>query len=139
MKAARILAAAAALALLAGCGQLDLTPEGNPARVLVGQIQLGDAAPLPPDASATVRVVDANQLGQPPVVLGSQTLTHLGTPPLDFRVEYQAVDELLRQGLNIEVRVSYGGQVRYFNRNRYALTLGNVTDVHRVNVDRAQP
>jgi len=137
VKAARILAAAAALALLAGCGQLDLTPEGNPARVLVGQIQLGDAAPLPPDASATVRVVDANQLGQPPVVLGSQTLTHLGTPPLDFRVEYQAVDELLRQGLNIEVRVSYGGRVRYFNRNRYAVTLGNVADVHRVNLDRS--
>jgi uncharacterized lipoprotein YbaY len=139
VSAPRFLAAAAALALCGGCGQLDLTPEGNPARVLAGEIRLADAAELPPDASATVRVVDANQAGQPPVVLGSETLRHLGTPPITFRVEYQAVDERLRQGLNIEVRVSSGGQVRYFNRNRYALTLANVADVHRVYVDRAQP
>jgi uncharacterized lipoprotein YbaY len=136
---ARLLVAGAALLLLAGCGQLDLTPEGNPARVLVGQIQLGDAAPLPGDATATVRVVDETASGQPPNVVGTQTLSQLGAPPYDFRVEYRADDALLHRGLNIEVRVSYGGKVRFFNRNHYALTFGNATDIHRVNVDATGP
>jgi len=139
VKPPRLLAVAAALLLLAGCGEMDLTPEGNPARVLVGEIDLGDTAPLPADATATVRVVDETVIGTPPNVLGAQTLEHLGAPPYAFRVEYRAEDDLLRRGLNIEVRVSYNGKVRFFNRNRYAITFGNAADPHRVNVDPAAP
>jgi uncharacterized lipoprotein YbaY len=139
MKPRRLLAAAAALLLLAGCGVMDLTPEGNPARVLVGEIELGDTAALPADATATVRVLDETVIGTPPNVLGAQTLAHLGPPPYAFRVEYRAEDDLLRRGLNIEVRVSYNGRVRFFNRNRYAITYGNAADPHRVHVDPAAP
>ena len=129
-----ILSAAAALAL-SGCGQLDLTPEGDPSRVAKGRIELGEAASLPADTVVTVRVVDASVAGAPPEVLGAQTLRSPSTAPIAFRVEYRAEDELLRRGLNIEVRISYGGKVRYFNRNRYALTLGNAADEHRITVN----
>lgn len=139
MRSARLLAAGAALLLTAGCGELDLTPEGNPARVLNGEIRLADATDLPAHSTATVRVVDESVIGAPPNIVGSQTLEDLGAPPFAFRVEYRADDNLLRHGLNIEVRVSYGGAVRYYNRNRYAVTLGNAADPHRVTVDPAAP
>ena len=128
------LSLAAALAL-AGCGQLDLTPEGDPSRVLSGEVDMGNDVTLPADTVVTVRVVDASAAGVPPQVLGSQTLTNPGAVPVPFRVEYRAEDELLRRGLNIEVRVSFGGRVRFFNKNNYAVTLGNAADTHRVSVN----
>jgi uncharacterized lipoprotein YbaY len=139
LKTVRILISLAALAALAGCGQIDFTPEGNPARVLSGEISLGYSAVLPADAVVTVRVIDSNTSGMPPKVLGSQTITNPGVSPVAFRVEYNADDQLLRLGLNIEARVSYGGKVQYFNRNHYAVTIGNVSDTHRISVDRSGP
>lgn len=133
-----ILAAAAALAF-SGCGQMDLTPEGDPGRVLTGTVDVGAEAPLPPDATVTVRVVDTSNAGMPPVVLGSQTVTNPGATPIGFRVEYRAEDEVLRRGLNVEARISFGGRVRYYNLNRYAVTLGNAADEHRITVVPAGP
>jgi uncharacterized lipoprotein YbaY len=129
-------ALAAALALSA-CGHLDVSPEGSPLRVLTGQVELGDAMALPADTTVTVRVVDMTAAGMPPQVLGSQTITNPGAAPVAFRVEYTADDETLRRGLNIEARVSFGGRVRYYNVNRYAVTLGNASDPHRVTVTPA--
>jgi uncharacterized lipoprotein YbaY len=137
VKAAGLLFTAAVLAL-SGCGQIDVSPEGDPARVLTGQVELGDSAALPADAVVTVRVVDASA-GMPPRILGSQTIDRPGAAPIDFHVEYRAEDEILRRGLLVEVRVSYGGKVRYFNVNHYAVTFGNAADVHRITVDRAGP
>jgi uncharacterized lipoprotein YbaY len=129
--------ALAALGTLAGCGQLDFTPEGDPSRVLNGEVAIGDAISLPAGTTVTVRVIDTNTQGMPPHVLGAQTITNPGVSPIPFHVEFQAEDDLLRIGLNIEVRVSYGGKVQYFNRNHYAVTLGNVSDTHRISVDRS--
>lgn len=123
----------------AGCGQLDVTPEGDPSRVLTGEVDLGDATALPADSVVTVRVVDASAVGMPPQVLGSQTITNPGVAPIKFRVEYRADDETLRRGLNVEARVSYGGKIRYFNINGHAVTLGNASDTHRINVNPAGP
>jgi uncharacterized lipoprotein YbaY len=137
LKIAQLLIALAALGTLAGCGQMDLTPEGNPSRVLSGEVSIGEAISLPADTTVTVRVIDTNTQGMPPNVLGAQTITNPGVSPVPFHVEFQAEDDLLRLGLNIEVRVSYGGKVQYFNRNHYAVTLGNVSDTHRISVDRS--
>jgi uncharacterized lipoprotein YbaY len=131
------LSLASALAL-AGCGQLDLTPEGDPSRVLVGEVDVGNDVTLPADTVVTVRVVDASVTGMPPQVLGAQTIGSPVGAPIPFRVEYRAEDEVLRRGLNIEVRISYGGKVRFFNRNNYAVTLGNAADTHRVTVNPTQ-
>ena len=81
-----------------------------------------------------MRVVDTSAIGMPPVVLGSQTITNPGVAPIAFRVVYRAEDEALRVGLNVEARISYGGKVRYYNVNNYAVTLGNAADVHRITV-----
>jgi uncharacterized lipoprotein YbaY len=132
------MAIAAALALC-GCGQLDLTPEGDPGRVATGRIELGDGAVLPADSVVTVRVVNPTSTGMPPEILGSQTLTNPGAGPIEFRVVYRAEDDLLRRGLNIEARVSTGGKVRYFNANQYALNLGNAADPHVITVNPLRP
>jgi uncharacterized lipoprotein YbaY len=116
---------------------MDFTPEGDPSRVLKGEVAIGEAVTLPADATVTVRVIDTNTQGMPPNVLGAQTITNPGVTPIPFHVEFQAEDDLLRLGLNIEVRVSYGGKVQYFNRNHYAVTLGNISDPHRISVDRS--
>jgi uncharacterized lipoprotein YbaY len=136
---APVLLAALAVVASAGCGQLDLTPEGNPSRVLTGEVDWGDATPLPADATVTVRVVDASKVGMPPDVLGSQTIHNPGVAPVAFRVEYRAEDDVLRRGLNVEVRVSWGGKVRYFNLNGHAVTFGNAADTHRVTVNPVGP
>jgi uncharacterized lipoprotein YbaY len=134
LKTALGLLAAAASLILVGCGQLDLTPEGDPLRVLTGEVEVGQAVPLPADTVVTVRIVDTTATGMPPQVLGSQTIRNPGVAPIPFRVEYRAEDDVLRRGLNIEARVSFGGKVQYFNRNNYAVTLGNAADTHRVSV-----
>jgi len=133
MKIASTLLAVAALAL-SGCGQMDLTPEGDPGRVLTGTVDVGQETALPQDATVTVRVVDMTNSAKPPVVLGSQTIKNPGVAPVRFRVEFRAEDEVLRQGLNVDARISYGGQIRFYNVNKYAVTLGNAADEHRITV-----
>jgi len=128
-----VLAALSALAL-AGCGQIDLTPESNPSRALTGRIDLAGPAALPADALVTVRVVDASA-GMPPQVLGSQTIRSPGAAPIAFRVEYSAEDDVLRRGLNVEARVSYGGKVRYFNVSKYVVTLSNAAEPLMITVN----
>jgi uncharacterized lipoprotein YbaY len=118
---------------------MDLTPEGDPGRVLVGTVDIGEPTALPADATVTVRVVDTSAAGMPPVVLGSQTITNPGVAPVAFRVVYRAEDEDLRLGLNVEARISYGGKVRYYNVYKYAVNLGNAADEHRVSVTPAGP
>ncbi|HEY1792011.1 MAG TPA: YbaY family lipoprotein [Opitutaceae bacterium] len=130
-----LLLAACALAL-SGCGQLDLTPEGDPSRVVQGEVNLGDTA-LPPDAVVTVRVVDPSQT--PPLTLGSQTIRSPGASPVPFKVDFRAEDDLLRRGLNIEARVSIGGHLRFYNVDRYVVTLGNITGTQRIRVNPTGP
>jgi uncharacterized lipoprotein YbaY len=132
------LSVAAALAL-SGCGQLDLTPEGNPSRVVEGQVEIGEDAALPADTVVTVRIVDASAVGMAPQVLGSQTIKNPGIAPIPFKVEYRAEDEVLRRGLNIEVRISIDGKVRYYNQNHHVVTLGNASEAHRINVTPVGP
>jgi uncharacterized lipoprotein YbaY len=124
-----------ALAFCAGCGHIDLTPEGDPLRVLNGEVILGDSAELPQDTVVSVRLVDTSQVGQPPGVLGSQVLKGPFQGPIAFRIEYTAEDDVLRRGLNVEARVSVSGRVRYYNINSHVVTLSNATDVHRITVD----
>jgi uncharacterized lipoprotein YbaY len=130
---------ALAVGALAGCGHLELSSEGDAARVVTGEVSLGEPRPLPADAVVTVRVVVPAAAGVPGQVLGSQTISSAGVSPVPFRVEYRADDDLLRRGLNIEARVSWGGQLRYYNHVAYALNSGNASGSHRVGVAPAGP
>ena len=122
-------------AALCGCAQIELSPQGDPSRVLTGRIETGGDLALPGDAVVVVRVVDTSAVGRPPDVLGSQTIRGAVSTPIDFRVEYRAEDEVLRKGLNIEARISYGGSVRFYNQNQYVVTPGNAPDLHVVTVN----
>jgi len=70
-----------------------------------------------------------------PETLGEQIVRNPGSSPVVFRVEYRAEDDLLRRGLNIEVRISYGGRLRLFNANQYEVGLNDVNDPHAVEAD----
>jgi hypothetical protein len=55
---------------------------------------------------------------------------------IPFKVYYSATDDQLRRGLNLEVRISYDGGVRYSNYNQYSLSLSDAKDKHIVRVER---
>ncbi|MEX2044253.1 MAG: hypothetical protein WD941_02795 [Opitutus sp.] len=152
MKFPVILAATVTLALIAGCGHIDVTPEGDPNRVLNGTVASQYA--LPSGAEVLVRIIDRTnrQASQPApdlpvagvarapgmeriVAENTQTLAAASVEPVPFRLEYRADDATLRHGLNIDVRVSHGGKLRYRNLRAHVLTLGNSPYRQDVTVD----
>jgi len=123
MKLLRLFLGLGALAF-SGCGHLDLAPEGDPNRVLAGTVNLRMPMDLPADASVLVRIVD-NSRADAPQILGEQTSARVNATPVPFRVEFRAEDAVLRRGLNVEARVSYGGSLRYYTAKAVGLNLGN--------------
>ncbi len=138
--------ALAALAL-AGCASasLDIRPEGDPNRTLRGTVNFRSETPLPADAEVVVRVVDPMSFEQArtaasrdvpvqaraqvtamPTLLAEQRVTLAPGQSLPFAIEFNASDELLRRGVNIEARITYGGTVRYRTINAHLVTLGNL-------------
>jgi uncharacterized lipoprotein YbaY len=80
---------------------------------------------LPADASVLVRVVEANSPSKGKQVLGEQAIARAAVVPVPYRVEFRADDAVLRRGLNVEARISFGGGLRYYNVNAVAVNLGN--------------
>ena len=128
--------------LVGGCGSIDLTPAGNPDRVLNGAVNFNGV--LPPNAEVLVRVIQtgrnepAGARNDLPVtaatptergerVLGETKLvtTAITPAPLPFAVEYMAEDAVLRRGLTVDVRISYGGKVRMRTINAHLVTLAS--------------
>jgi uncharacterized lipoprotein YbaY len=140
MKMKSLILAALGLAFLAaGCGHMDLTPEGDPNRILTGTVETRDPMLLPRDAVAMVRVLDSSRADMPPQVLGDVEIRNPGATPIPFRIEYRADDALLLRGLNVEARISYDGKVRYSTLNQVGLTMRNAMDPHRVTVNALTP
>lgn len=152
-----LLGACMALVAGSGCGSITVTPEGDSNRVITGRVNFRSDLVLPPDAVVVVRLLDtaatqqmrsaANKdlpvVSRPaadptPQVLGEQTIKSPAPGTVPFRIEYQASDSLLRHGLNLEARISYGGQVRLRTVMMRAVTLGNATDPHEVSVQSVQ-
>ena len=70
-------------------------------------------------------------------MLGEQTQT-LGAPtdrPVPFRIEYQASDNVLRHGVNVDARISYGGKVRFRTVQAHLMTLASSPFAHEVAVE----
>ena len=144
----------AALLAGGGCGHLSTTAGGDTNRVITGTVNFRGDLVLPADAEVIVRLIDASAVGQArsaankdlpvldrpkveltPQVLGEQTIKAPAAGPVPFRIEYSADDALLRHGLNLEARISYGGRVRLRTVNTRAVTAGNATDRHEVWVE----
>jgi uncharacterized lipoprotein YbaY len=142
---ASLLLAAGLCFLAAGCQQLDLTPEGDPQRVVTGNVTLGAETLFPAGTEVVVRVVDTTTLDRPsatpgmgiPVVdrgqpiktervLGEQVIPSPGVTPVPFSIEFRADDAALRRGLLIDVRISFEGRVQYRTLTAHMLTLTGV-------------
>ena len=148
---------AAGLALVAaGCANFTPSRESADAnRVVTGMVHYHGES-LPSDAEVVVRLFDPAGTSQVrsaakndlptgdrpkadivPQTLGEQVIKSPGPGPVPFRIEYSADDALLRHGLNLEARISYGGRVRMRTVNFRAVTLSNSTDPQTVWVESA--
>ncbi len=138
-------AVSAVVLIGAGCGSIDVAPAGNPDRVLTGTVNAG--VPLPVGTEVVVRVLASatnQEMARPataadmPVVtrpmpqnvervLGEQTqiLSASTSDPVPFRLQYFAEDAMLRRGLALEARISFGGRLRFRTINGQVITLGS--------------
>ena len=146
-----LLAAGAALFAGAGCSHIEIVKEGDPHRTVRGTVEFRSDLALPDDAVVVVRVVDLAGTEQMlaaasrdlplgdrakiepvPQVLGEQTIRGAKGVSIPFQIEYNAEDSLLRHGLNIDARISFGGKVRFRTASAHVLTLGNAEYPHAV-------
>ena len=140
-----------------GCGgvQMDTKMDDpNANRVVTGTVEVGDGVVLPPDAVVAVRVEDVAHQGyhdenaamlgnpnapkpvtMPPEVIGEQRIDHPQGPSIPFAVKFSATDQQMAGGLILEARVSFGGKVRYFNVDSYAINSANIGSPRRVDVN----
>jgi uncharacterized lipoprotein YbaY len=153
MKTSPLLLFAACAAFLTGpaCSHIEITQEGDPHRTVSGTVEFRSDLALPADAVVVVRLVDlagteqmratANRdlpLGDRakadpvPQVLGEQTITGAKGGSIPFHIEFMADDRLLRHGLNLDARISFGGKVRFRTASGHVVTLGNVEYPHTV-------
>jgi uncharacterized lipoprotein YbaY len=141
--------------VVVGCTHLDTTPTGNPDRVLNGVVNLNSA--LPAGAEMIVRLIEpplpdtpqatGTDLGAPAIpvqrtdrVLGEfrHTVAAITQQPLPFRIEYNAEDAVLRRGVNLDVRISFGGKVRLRTINAHVVTLASSPYKQDVSVQAVQ-
>jgi uncharacterized lipoprotein YbaY len=136
----RLFAAVCLAQLVSGCASLDVAAPGNADRVLRGTVSAPSA--LPAGAVVVVRLVDALgaaiSRGDVPLadrptavpverVLGEfrQTLTAMRSEPLPFEIAYRAEDAELRRGLNVDVRITFGGRMHFRTISAHVLTLAS--------------
>jgi len=140
------------LLFLAGCANLDMTPAGNPNRMLKGAVDVG--IPLPAGTDITIRLLAAPGIetsrpagGDLPIAPTQGTAamervvaTHsfaLRAPSkesVDFAFEYEADDAQLRRGVMLDVRISHGGKLRYRSVTAHVVTLSSSPFPQRVQV-----
>jgi hypothetical protein len=141
-----ILLAAAVIALVAGagCSTIDVALPGDSDRVLRGTVNVPSTLPsgteilirlVDPEATAVAVPVgreglplgDRGRLPAVERVLGEhrQTLEAMTTEPVPFALEYRAHDDELRHGLNLDVRISYSGRVRFRTISAHVVTLAS--------------
>ena len=139
-----ILAACGLLCGLSACGHVDLSPGGNPNRVLTGTVNVRMDLLPPPDTEVVVRIVEPADLTAAPAgtgsglvigergehvrperVLGEEVIHAPAAMPVPFRIAYHASDDRLQRGLNVEARISWGGHVRFRTLEAQEVTPAN--------------
>jgi uncharacterized lipoprotein YbaY len=140
-----VIAAIAAILLgSAGCGHLDLKPEGSPNRVATGSVKVRMNLLPPADSEVVVRIVQPPDITAAPTAASGITIGERGSRerpeqvvaeqvihapaalPVSYRIEFRADDAQLRRGLNIEARISWGGRLRFRNLEAQAITVGTL-------------
>lgn len=103
----------AGLCALAGCQNIDTTPQPKGDRVLKGTVNYRSDVVLPADAVVTVRLLDISQ--SPVRILSEQTFPWPGSLPIPFQLDYQAEDIQPPQRAGMDARITAGGKLRYYN------------------------
>ena len=153
-----LLSSLGALLLATACSHLDLMPESDPDRVLKGTVNFRADLTLPPDTVVVVRLIDPAGRQQTqnaanrdlpivaqskaetvPQVIAEQTIRSPAVGAIPFQLNFHADESLLRHGLNLDVRVSYDGRVRYRTVNARLVTLSNVNISHEIWVETSGP
>jgi hypothetical protein len=154
MKSALLFLAVLGLALTgAGCGHVDLRPEGDPQRTVSGIVTMTPDLLFPEDTEVVVRVIDTapgrpvsaiggdstlpdrSTLPKVERIIGEKIVRAPGAKPVAFTVEFTADDAALRRGLTIEARISWGGQLRWRSMSNHVITLSNLSRKQEVWVD----
>ncbi|HVU34548.1 MAG TPA: YbaY family lipoprotein [Opitutaceae bacterium] len=152
-----LLVAFALLGLASGCGHVDLTPEGNPNRVVTGTVNVRMNLLPPPDSQVVVRLVEPSDttvataapshdlvIGEQGTrtraerVVAEQVIRAPSGVPVPFRIEFRANDALLRRGLNIEARISWSGRVRFRTLESQVITLQTIDSPQAIWVEPVQ-
>ena len=68
-------------------------------------------------------------------MIGEQRIAHPVGHSIPFSVRFNATDQQMNGGLVLEARVSYGGKVRFFNVDSYAVNSVNISSPRRVDVN----
>lgn len=135
-----------------GCANLDLARESNPDRVINGMVL--PRGTVPAGAEMAVRLLDLNPREAPKNPLSEMTTAAPRTivpervvaeksftvpaqtgGPIPFQLPYAATDAELRHGLNLEVRISHGGKVRFRSVSAHVVTLGSAPYQHEVHAE----
>lgn len=135
---------AAAVGWVVGCQHLDVSSHGYPDRLLRGTVT--SQATVPAGAEIVVRLIDPATAGEaiapvrsdlplgdrarPPAIerpVGEYriVLDAMTTEPVPFELEYRAEDTTLRHGLNVDVKISYGGRLRFRTLSAHVVTLAS--------------
>ncbi len=114
---------ALALALLGivctACSHLDLSTAPLGDQVVRGTVDFHPVAPYG-KVSVLVRMVDVTHSDS--VVIGEQTIDTTEKPPVAFKITYTADQIEPPKRVQLDVRVSVDGKLRYYNINSYAVT-----------------
>lgn len=134
------------------CSNLELAKETSPDRVLTGTVIARGSVPA--GAEMSVRLLDLAPREAPrnPMTEMTTTLprtvvaervvaeksfavTTAGGEPIPFQLPFSATDADLRHGLNLEVRISHGGKVRFRSITAHVVTLASAPYPHEVQVE----
>ncbi len=126
-----------------GCTHVDVTSGAGSNHVVTGIVKCPTRLVAPPDSEVAVRIVggagaaasigagndlivDRHEGGAAGAVIAEQTIHAPWTMPVPFQIEFRADEVRLRQGLNLEARISWGGRVRYRSVESQVITPANL-------------
>ncbi len=101
-------------ASLAGCGS-------QPTQV-TGTLTYRQRIALPPDAVATVRLVDASKQDAPSPTLAEQVIDPAGQVPIAFTLDYDPTSLADGHTVLVQARITAGGELLWLNTSAVPLT-----------------
>ncbi len=155
--ASLLFAACGLLLATVGCSHLDVTGEGDPNRVFTGMVKARTSLVPPSDAKLLIRITEPQDVARgsttvannlvigergtqltPEHVLAEVPIAAPSELPVPFRIECRISDAMLRRGVNIEARLSWGGKMRFRTMQAQVVTLSTAGEPQTVWIESVQ-